>query len=817
MFLLDFVVPIKGELRGCHEGVFEMNEDILKFLLKSLERSSQAVFFFRKDEKISFLANKQALNYFDRGDGIVELEAVFGDGMDAPFRDGLLKEQLEQEDFAFLYNVHVQSNKGIPKLCDIQIAYADEAKESFFVELYFKEDKRMDMAMNQVKFSQRAEGILNFDEKLSLVVCNEPFRAVFEPDVVKRQGLYGTLVYHGFQTDVLGRLMQEIHENLNKSPHYMTEIKVNTSNGEEKRYSLELQRRTLDETGVDKVMAYMVNIENIVELEAGYDSINRQFQSLQELSDDTLFLVKIPEKRWISRDPKLAELGMKPEIEDFPEGVLELGVIHPADREKYREFARSALGGRSGEAEIRLLKADESVQYRKFLWTAVKSEDSVVTEVIGKMMDIQELVDKQHQLEDISQYFKTIHRMFKGLLYRFDIKNRILYRNEETAKLYHVPAKTENYPPPLWLESIFHPEDVLGFQDFIDAVVDGREGTHTARLRNAVGDFQYHIFTFKALRSKDGVLREMIGTAVNVHELKEKEQELKAVNQHFTAYQKLSEDLLFRVDIEQKLFVKKEEEGISGNLMDSAVRFPEDMLTNGSVFPEDASAFQAFAMRVLSGVADTVEVRMKLSPEEPWGFRRIICTPVVGHGKVKEMVGKLVDVQVVKEMEEKANYDALTNTFNKRALLEYASDIIKQTYGEEKHALFFLVLEDFKEINDKYGQTFGDYLLSDMGRRLKDSVRSHDLVGRVGGNEFVVFLRDAPSTELLLGKAKRLLATVSEEFSLEGKSYKTQGSLGIAVYPDHGGSYEELYGHADIALRRSQEQGSNLATLYTED
>lgn len=80
----------------------------------------------------------------------------------------------------------------------------------------------------------------------------------------------------------------------------------------------------------------------------------------------------------------------------------------------------------------------------------------------------------------------------------------------------------------------------------------------------------------------------------------------------------------------------------------------------------------------------------------------------------------------------------------------------------------------------------------------------------------MIFLRDIPNVDVLIGKAKMLLSTISEDFC-DGKTrHNIHGSLGIAIYPDHGRTYEELYHHADLALYASKHRGKNLVTLYTE-
>ncbi len=323
--------------------------------------------------------------------------------------------------------------------------------------------------------------------------------------------------------------------------------------------------------------------------------------------------------------------------------------------------------------------------------------------------------------------------------------------------------------------------------------------------------------SYRAVKQEDGSVSEMLITVKNVHDLKETEQALSSVNKHFDAMQELSDDLLFRIDLNSKVInlhgKKKNTFGLYGEYH----KFPDDVYQGGAIHPEDVKIYQEFADLALAGKEGTVEVRMRERENESFGFRRISWIPVLSEsGEVTEITGKQVDVQMVKELQEQANFDALTKLLNKRAMLECTSTIINNSNQSNIHALFFMDLDNFKYVNDNLGHSFGDFLLSELGKRLSESVRSQDLVGRVGGDEFVLFLRDIPNESVLLGKAKMILSTISEDFYDGNQRHNIHGSLGISVYPDHGKTYEELYHHADLALYQSKNQGKNTVTMYSD-
>ena len=109
-------------------------------------------------------------------------------------------------------------------------------------------------------------------------------------------------------------------------------------------------------------------------------------------------------------------------------------------------------------------------------------------------------------------------------------------------------------------------------------------------------------------------------------------------------------------------------------------------------------------------------------------------------------------------------------------------------------------LDRFKPVNDTYGHEAGDAVLKEVARRLLQLLRQSDLVCRQGGDEFVILLPDHHSREGLLRLARKLVAAVEEPYPVAGASVTLSGSVGIAIYPDHGTTVDELIRSADEAM-----------------
>jgi len=127
------------------------------------------------------------------------------------------------------------------------------------------------------------------------------------------------------------------------------------------------------------------------------------------------------------------------------------------------------------------------------------------------------------------------------------------------------------------------------------------------------------------------------------------------------------------------------------------------------------------------------------------------------------------------------------------------------------HALIMIDIDDFKQINDLYGHDSGDKLLVEMVLNLRKLMRKGDLLGRIGGDEFIIFLENITSEEVVRKRAELICQMIYRQ--LTPKSI-ISGSLGIAMYPRDGTSFSELYKKSDIALYKTKNENPGTYLLY---
>ena len=166
-----------------------------------------------------------------------------------------------------------------------------------------------------------------------------------------------------------------------------------------------------------------------------------------------------------------------------------------------------------------------------------------------------------------------------------------------------------------------------------------------------------------------------------------------------------------------------------------------------------------------------------------------------------------------KVLEDKADTDLLTDLNNKMATERKIREYM-ENYPDKQGVLFVLDVDNFKKINDTMGHAFGDEVLRSLAVRLQSMFRATDIVGRTGGDEFMVFLKDIREITMIEREGKKIEQFFHQFEVGEYVKYSVTASVGAAVFPGDGKTFEELYKSADSALYVSKRHGKNQLTFY---
>ena len=232
-------------------------------------------------------------------------------------------------------------------------------------------------------------------------------------------------------------------------------------------------------------------------------------------------------------------------------------------------------------------------------------------------------------------------------------------------------------------------------------------------------------------------------------------------------------------------------------------RFTSDFGIRGAfVFPV-ASAGKTLGVAVLAS-------RVVREPDE----RLLEAVRVIGSQAGQFVIRK----QAEDALRFVATHDALTKLPNRAMFGQRLEHAVNQAQRHGRRlALLFIDLDRFKAINDTLGHDAGDALLRDVARRLTETLRASDTVARLGGDEFVVLLEEISDPPFVGAVARKLLAVLSQPFTLAGGEHQISASIGASLYPEDGTEVQELLKNADTAMYRAKEQGRNAFRSYSRE
>ncbi|GEM_PF-1212009 len=168
-------------------------------------------------------------------------------------------------------------------------------------------------------------------------------------------------------------------------------------------------------------------------------------------------------------------------------------------------------------------------------------------------------------------------------------------------------------------------------------------------------------------------------------------------------------------------------------------------------------------------------------------------------------------------IKKQANFDSLTQLRNRSSFTQYIKKLIPVTkYKQDKFALLFIDLDNFKYFNDSYGHEFGDKVLIKVSELLKQSIRHNDEVARLGGDEFVICLTGFINTQVASKVANQIIKNLNEVTSIDTIPVELTASIGCSIYPDDACCFEHMLKHADQAMYQAKEEGKNRSMLYSE-
>lgn len=237
----------------------------------------------------------------------------------------------------------------------------------------------------------------------------------------------------------------------------------------------------------------------------------------------------------------------------------------------------------------------------------------------------------------------------------------------------------------------------------------------------------------------------------------------------------------------------------------------EALLEKGWIRKEGYESYKKLYESIIRGqMAEPIILETNF--EGVWEWKKIRLIQENGGvlvGLMEDYTEQEKQKQEMKAVIDKTKLDGLTGLYNRSGFAGKIEQCLKEkSAGKKMEALFLLDLDYFKQINDTFGHQTGDRVLCDVAEKLRLSLRSNDLIGRLGGDEFIVFVRGADNEDGFRRCAEKLNSVLMKKYEENGKEVSISASIGIAV-AEQGTDFNELYKRADIALYEVKRCGRN--------
>ena len=349
-----------------------------------------------------------------------------------------------------------------------------------------------------------------------------------------------------------------------------------------------------------------------------------------------------------------------------------------------------------------------------------------------------------------------------------------------------------------------------------------REGINSeVRLVKKDGNIIYCLMNGNYAITKDGE-QSVSAVFVDITEQKRMQEMLRLDRERYRIASELSNDVLFEyhIDTDKMQYTEKYTElfGRNPNVSDYiANSFDKRDL----IHPDDYGLFIEYCSKLSAGKEFiSAEFRLKDRNNDYIWCQFMGKTIYDKDNKPLYVIGKMINVDYQKReidsLEYKATRDPLTGVYNREVTIKKIEKFINGNKNG-RHVLMFIDFDDFKQVNDNYGHLVGDRVLTYVIARIKSVFSEGEIIGRIGGDEFVVFSGHIDSYEAIIGKAQTLVEALNTTYTDDASNctIKISGSVGIAAYPENGIHYEQLIQCADKALYNVKNSGKNNYMLFS--
>ena len=370
-----------------------------------------------------------------------------------------------------------------------------------------------------------------------------------------------------------------------------------------------------------------------------------------------------------------------------------------------------------------------------------------------------------------------------------------------------------------------HPDDVESFKKFVeDKSFTG--GEEVFRLKKKNNGWHYNVVR---IHTEKGMVENRRNIGVEIIDIDE------SVGDYETAMDSLSrvrllmsltDEFAFIYDKETNMFKMFKYDRFNRIILyDMDIdQWKREMLSRSYVKYDEKAMLDTLVLNMKT-YADSFSIKMNcaIRPQSDiFEAVRFIGTVHNESSGNKIIVGRVVSDESVghastaMEIMNELQYDSLTGVYNKKTITEYAKKRIAEE-KEKRIVIAILDVDNFKSVNDTFGHLYGDKVLARVGGRLKEIVGEDGVIGRIGGDEFMIVFNGLDDDQVLRGMLRAIRTQIKWEFAEDFENLSITCSIGASIFPVNGRDYEDLFKKADCCLYIAKEKGRDRYVFFRDE
>lgn len=439
------------------------------------------------------------------------------------------------------------------------------------------------------------------------------------------------------------------------------------------------------------------------------------------------------------------------------------------------------------------------------------------------LVDIADRKQMEEHLRLSMEESSIAYQLTDKLMYTYDIPERVLHQPVAEADEFGLPAEVKDAPYSIVASGAIDPVSEGDYIAFYESILRGKPKGHSVvKKRRRDGSFGWYEAKFSTIYDGEGHAKRAIISCEDITEQREKELTYQKWSEYFKSQEGKTIGV-YEYNLTKDVF--DEEAGdIPPDYLKPLRTFTQtvDYIAEHFVHEDDKEKFyhffnrDALLIRFYEGhTRDALDYLRKRNDGSLYWVRATTLLLADPYSRDIRLYMMTVDIDEEKKEElnlrSKTEHDGMTGLLNRETFVARVSEILNAKNPGKNHILIMVDIDEFKEHNDAYGHMFGDRVIKDLARFMKSFLRKRDLCGRIGGDEFIVFLNDIESEEDVIPRIDMFCNLMHRSYENKGK---VSCSMGVAFYPEDGRDFQTLYKHADAALYEAKDAGRGNYKIY---